>query len=153
MRIRSALAFSLLLMSAAACGGDDDGVSVVDGGGGSGDGGGAVGQIGARCTMDIRCPSDLPICAVLSEGATEGFCTKECGVAPSDQMPPAGGNAVCQDGYAGPATAGCVLTFPPLDNGMFPWGCALACGGQFGTCPDNLECVVMEGDAGFCFPP
>ena len=151
MRIRSALAFSLLLISAAACGGDDDGVSVVDGGGGGSDGG-AAGQVGARCTMDIACPTDLPICAVLSDGATEGFCTKECGLSPDDATQPAGGNAVCQAGYSGTATPGCVVSFPPRD-GMVPWGCALACGGQLGTCPDNLECIVMQGDAGFCFPP
>jgi hypothetical protein len=158
MFIRSALACSLLLISAAACGGDDDGVEVVDGGGSGADGGGVAGQIGVSCTMEMPCPGDLPVCAVLEEGATAGFCTKVCGTSPVPPMgmmpvPPAGGNATCQAGYTGTATAGCVLTFPPDNQGNLPWGCALACGATFGTCPDNLECVVMKGEDGFCFPP
>lgn len=163
MRVLAPLACLLLaLLAAPACGGDDDdGGSSVDAG--PPDGGAATGGgIGARCAEGVACPADAPTCVVLSADATEGFCTKECGTTPeppagTDPTPPEGGTAMCQAGYAGTATPGCVFTLQ-AEGGNLPWACGLACGqtseGDFGTCPSNLSCVQQAADQiGLCLPP
>ncbi|HTE49940.1 MAG TPA: hypothetical protein VK698_03650 [Kofleriaceae bacterium] len=164
------LAFSVFALLAA-CGGsgsDDDGDegSEIDAGGGSGpDAAAGTADIGAPCSpaSPDSCPLDTPVCVVISETATAGFCTVPCGVTPpgtggEQPDPPAGGDGICMTAYGdGSATPSCAIVFEPED-GMVPWACGLACGetpdGNFGTCPSNLTCVQNDpAQNGFCLPP
>jgi hypothetical protein len=163
--MRTAISFMLVLATAlvlgTACGGGDDD-STDDPLNPSIDAGDPVlspdanvsvaGQIGTACSGVVACPADVEACVSLVEaGAT--FCTKQCGHT-DEQMPPASGNATCQEGYTGTATPACGLAMP-AEGGGFDWYCGLACGMpggmDFGTCPSNLTCDgATATDIGIC---
>ncbi|NUQ75084.1 MAG: hypothetical protein HUU21_16155, partial [Polyangiaceae bacterium] len=116
--------------------------------GGAGGAGGAGGgsamtaeHLGELCNAMKACPTGYS-CAVLTAGATSGFCTLEC----MGQMD----MTTCSNGFAGPGKGICNLTLKnPMDNTSFS-ACGIACGDQWmpalpETCPAGLMCQDLIG--------
>lgn len=104
--------------------------------------------LGKVCMAPADCPAGAPICAQLSAGAANGFCTLICGSTAAGSMtPPANGNAMCQASMPAPGagTVGCVLTAQPM-GGMMSWACGIGCGDlmgmNLGGCPGGLTCTA-----------
>lgn len=145
---------TLFSLSIAACGGGDDGgddddtqpdasITVIDAPPQAPDA--AASSLGQICNQQMSCPTDVPICAT-PQGASNGFCTMECGTTPASDnpMPPPGGDAICQEGYVGSATPACTVYFQQQGTTDLLWGCGLLCGTvqnmDLGTCPAGLTC-------------
>lgn len=151
-----------------ACGGDDGGGTVdpqTDVDAGAPDAAPAAeGQIGDVCDLPAGvCPEAVPACLGTEEGATKGFCSKDCGRTDTFTpmtTPPAGGNEECADGYTGDAQPVCAFAIP--DDRMNPtgpatWFCGLACeymGMSLGECPTGTTCQAAneDGSVKACFP-
>jgi hypothetical protein len=153
MQLRLSL-FVVLAALVAACGGgsSERPPVVIDSPGGDdidapdGDNPPAQG-LGAVCNEQMPCPASAPICAQLSAGAVNGFCTLVCGQTAAGAMePPANGNMTCQTATPAPGngTPACVLTAAPNGNTM-DWACGIGCGDlqgtQLGECPGGLTCT------------
>lgn len=163
MRLSHLFAMSLLLGSSlVACGGDD-------GGGGGGvdaapaidappDAPPALVGLGQICNQTTACPASAPVCLVLMQGATQGFCSLLCH-ADAQFMTNANAqvdsvtdltadDAKCTAQYTG--TAGVASCFLPLDRTpagalqanttyTFQAHCAISCGPN-NTCGTGLTC-------------
>jgi hypothetical protein len=131
-----------------ACGGDDGG-----GGGGSGtpdakvfmdakvymDAPPGMAGLGAACSQSMACGSAAPQCISVGSGST--WCTASCGTSSGSNMPPTGGDAICQ-GFTTTGTPKCV--FYSGTSAPFMWSCGILCGtagsNSYGTCPSNMTC-------------
>lgn len=108
-----------------------------------GAGGGSAGtaeSLGQICNQMTPCPMGYS-CAVVSMGATNGFCTLEC-EGQFDTM-------TCANGFKGPGKGVCNLTLQDAMMNMFS-ACGIACGDQWmpalpTDCPTGLTCKDLIG--------
>lgn len=162
------LALSCFL--AAGCGDDDGGTPQADASQSQADAmvqdqadamvqGGST--LGVVCTVanPTECGTDAPACVFFENGATTGFCSKDCGTVPDtgDNPPtsaPTGGDAICQQDYSNEGTPACVLFDGMMidGSGEVPFSCGILCGMaggmNFGNCPTGLTC----GGNNLCAP-
>ena len=147
-RLLSTLILGLTVTSFAACGGDDGGTPdafvYMDAKVFMDAPPGKTG-LGNLCSQAMPCGTEAPLCIALGMGKPS-WCSAVCGQSAGSDMPPAGGQAVCDEFMSTPGTPLCAVVRPPSGNEtQYTWACGVYCGTfmgmELGTCPTGLTCT------------
>jgi hypothetical protein len=155
MRSKNWFVLALLigtLSFAPACGGGGDDENVDAAGDGDGDGDidaapAGIEGLGQVCDDTMMCPAaGATECVAISDTATHGWCTLNCGQTATMTPPGAAGNTICANAYTGTTPdQGTPLCAIYSGAGPYDWSCAIGCGNLSGTelggCPPGLTCT------------